>query len=78
MCLDVGVTIMMLAGLHVSLAWIGTIVFYVGAILAVYSGINYVVKINTCLNKTTNNRKKNRKTQKKRKKRNKCVRISKN
>lgn len=43
-CLDVGVTIMMLAGLHVSLAWIGTIVFYVGAILAVYSGINYVVK----------------------------------
>ena len=43
-CLDVGVTIMMLAGLHVSLAWIGTIVFYVGAILAVYSGLNYVVK----------------------------------
>ena len=43
-CLDVGVTIMMLAGLHVSLAWIGTIVFYVGAILAVYSGINYIVK----------------------------------
>lgn len=43
-CLDIGVTIMMLAGLHVSLAWIGTIVFYVGAILAVYSGINYVVK----------------------------------
>ena len=43
-CLDVGVTIMMLAGLHVSLAWIGTIVFYIGAILAVYSGINYVVK----------------------------------
>ena len=43
-CLDIGVTIMMLAGIHVSLAWIGTIVFYVGAILAVYSGINYVVK----------------------------------
>lgn len=43
-CLDIGVTIMMLAGLHVSLAWIGTIVFYVGAILAVYSGFNYVVK----------------------------------
>lgn len=43
-CLDIGVTIMMLAGLHVSLAWIGTIVFYVGAILAVYSGLNYVVK----------------------------------
>lgn len=43
-CLDIGVTIMMLARLHVSLAWIGTIVFYVGAILAVYSGLNYVVK----------------------------------
>lgn len=43
-CLDIGVTIMMLAGLHVSLAWIGTIVFYVGVILAVYSGLNYVVK----------------------------------
>lgn len=43
-CLDIGVTIMMLAGLHVSLAWIGTIVFYGGAILAVYSGLNYVVK----------------------------------
>lgn len=43
-CLDIGVTFMMLASLHVSLAWIGTIVFYIGAILAVYSGINYVVK----------------------------------
>lgn len=42
--LDVGVTIMMLASLHVSLAWIGTIVFYIGAFFAVYSGINYVVK----------------------------------
>lgn len=43
-CLDVGVTIMMVASLHVSLAWIGTIVFYIGAILAVYSGLNYLVK----------------------------------
>lgn len=43
-CLDVGVTLMMLASLHVSLAWIGTIVFYIGAILAVYSGLNYVFK----------------------------------
>lgn len=42
--LDVGVTFMMLAGLHVSLAWIGTIVFYLGSFFAVYSGINYVVK----------------------------------
>lgn len=43
-CLDIGVTVLMLAGLHVSLAWIGTIVFYVGAVLAVYSGFNYVFK----------------------------------
>lgn len=43
-CLDIGVTIMMLASLHVVFAWIGTIVFYIGAILAVYSGLNYVVK----------------------------------
>lgn len=43
-CLDVGVTFMMLASVHVSLAWIGTIVFYLGAVLAVYSGLNYVVK----------------------------------
>ena len=43
-CLDVGVTIMMLAGLHVSLAWIGTIVFYIGSSFAVYSGLNYVLK----------------------------------
>lgn len=43
-CLDIGVTIMMLAPLHVVLAWVGTIVFYIGAILAVYSGLNYLVK----------------------------------
>lgn len=43
-CLDIGVTIMMLASLHVVFAWIGTIVFYIGAILAVYSGLNYLVK----------------------------------
>ncbi len=42
--LDVGVTFMMLAGLHISLAWIGTIVFYLGSFFAVYSGINYLVK----------------------------------
>ncbi len=43
-CLDIGVTILMLAGLHVAIAWIGTIVFYVGAVLAVYSGLNYIIK----------------------------------
>ncbi len=42
--LDVGVTLLMLAGTHYVIGWIGTIVFYLGAILAVYSGFNYIVK----------------------------------
>lgn len=42
--LDVGVTILMLAGLHPVLGWIGTITFYIGAFFAVYSGLNYVLK----------------------------------
>ncbi len=43
-CLDVGVTALMLAGLHPAVGWIGTIVFYIGAALAVFSGVNYIVK----------------------------------
>ncbi len=43
-CLDVGVTFIMLAGLHEVIGWIGTIVFYIGSFFAIYSGINYVVK----------------------------------
>lgn len=43
-CLDVGVTCLMFAGLHEVISWMGTIVFYIGAILAVYSGVNYVLK----------------------------------
>lgn len=43
-CLDIGVTFIMLAGLHTVIAWIGTVVFYLGAILAVYSGLNYLFK----------------------------------
>lgn len=42
--LDVGVTVLMLAGLHPVLGWIGTITFYIGAFFAVYSGLNYVLK----------------------------------
>ena len=42
--LDVGVTILMLAGLHPVLGWIGTITFYIGAFFAVYSALNYVFK----------------------------------
>ena len=43
-CLDVGVTVLMLAGLHPAHGWIGTIVFYIGSFFAVYSGLNYVLK----------------------------------
>ena len=42
--LDIGVTLLMIAGVHYIIGWIGTIVFYIGAILAVYSGFNYVFK----------------------------------
>lgn len=42
--LDIGVTLLMIAGVHYIIGWIGTIVFYIGAILAVYSGFNYVSK----------------------------------
>ena len=42
--LDIGVTLLMLAGTHYVIGWIGTIVFYLGAIIAVYSGFNYIVK----------------------------------
>ena len=42
--LDIGVTLLMLAGRHYVIGWIGTIVFYLGAIIAVYSGFNYIVK----------------------------------
>lgn len=45
--LDVGVTILLLAGLHPVLGWIGTITFYIGAFFAVYSGLNYVLKTST-------------------------------
>ncbi len=42
--LDVGVTFIMMAGLHEVIGWIGTIVFYLGAFFAIYSGFNYVFK----------------------------------
>ena len=42
--LDVSVTCLMLAGMHVIIGWVGTVIFYLGAVVAVYSGINYIVK----------------------------------
>lgn len=42
--LDVGVVFLMLAGTHFVMAWIGTIIFYIGALLTIYSGFNYIIK----------------------------------
>lgn len=42
--LDVSVTCLMLAGMHVVIGWIGTVLFYIGALFAVYGGVNYIVK----------------------------------
>lgn len=42
--LDLGVGFLILAGLHVSLAWIGTILFYLGGVMTVLSGLNYIIK----------------------------------
>ncbi len=43
-CLDVGVTILMLSGLHVVVGWIGTVLFYIGTLLTLYSGVNYLYR----------------------------------
>ncbi|MDE5600969.1 MAG: CDP-diacylglycerol--glycerol-3-phosphate 3-phosphatidyltransferase [Clostridia bacterium] len=42
--LDVAVTTLMLAGMHVVIGYMGTVLFYLGAALTVYSGVNYIVK----------------------------------
>ena len=42
--LDIGIAILIVGGTHDIVAWIGTVVFYAGSIMAVVSGINYVVK----------------------------------
>lgn len=43
-CLDVGVAFLILGGLHIVITYIGEIVFFIGAILTVYSGFNYILK----------------------------------
>jgi len=42
--LDIGVAALIIAPLHVAIAWIGTIIFYIGAFFAVFSGFNYIIK----------------------------------
>lgn len=40
--LDVSVNALMLAGLHVVIGWIGTVLFYIGAVFAIFSGVRYI------------------------------------
>ena len=47
--LDIAVVALVLAPLHVVIGWIATVVYYVGAILTVYSGANYMLKNNSVL-----------------------------
>lgn len=42
--LDFGVGFLIIAGLHNVVAWIGTVIFYLGAIMTVVSGANYLIK----------------------------------
>ena len=42
--LDVGVAFLILAGVNEVIMWMGEIVFYLGAVLTVFSGVRYLVK----------------------------------
>lgn len=42
--LDFGVGFLIIAGLHPVVAWIGTVLFYLGGIMTVVSGMNYILK----------------------------------
>ena len=42
--LDVGVAFLILAGVNEVIMWIGEIVFFLGAVLTVFSGVRYLVK----------------------------------
>ena len=42
--LNVSLSLLIVAGTHVVVAWIGSVFFYAGAIMAVISGVNYIVK----------------------------------
>ena len=42
--LDIALAFLIMAGVHEVIAWMGTIVYYVGAIMTVVSGLNYILK----------------------------------
>ena len=51
--LDVGVAFLILAGVNEVIMWMGEIVFYLGAVLTVFSGVRYLVKNKHVLADTT-------------------------
>lgn len=42
--LDVGVGFLIIAGVNEVVAWFGTIIFYLGGIMTIFSGMNYIIK----------------------------------
>lgn len=42
--LDISLGFLIMAGVHEVIAWMGTIVYYAGAIMTVVSGLNYILK----------------------------------
>ncbi len=42
--LDVGVGFLIIAGVNEVVAWLGTIIFYLGGIMTIFSGMNYIIK----------------------------------
>lgn len=43
-CLDIGITTLIFAPFNEVIAWIGIIIFYIGAFFTVFSGCNYILK----------------------------------
>ena len=42
--LDISLAFLIMAGVHEVIGWMGTIVYYVGAVMTVVSGLNYILK----------------------------------
>ncbi len=42
--LDIALAFLIMAGVHQVISWIGTVVYYAGAIMTVASGLNYILK----------------------------------
>ena len=42
--LDISLAFLIMAGVHEVIGWMGTIVYYAGAVMTVVSGLNYILK----------------------------------